>query len=308
MDTAIAPKTVIDCYSFLDAFASCGVYDYTEGKYNGDPAVSYEQAQANQAEYLLDQAGCGQGSKLLDIGCGNGRILEAAKGRGASAIGITISPEQAMKNNAKGLETVLLNYKDIPESWDGRFDCIIANGSIEHFVQIEDVLAGRQSKIYSEMFAVMDRILKPNGRAVTTVIHLRLSVDPREVARGPGAFRRGTALFHSAQLTRDLGGWYPAKDELIGCVRPYFRLVRREDGTDDYRRTSEDWMRAWKRIILTNPRSWIIFAGKLIRHPRHTIGFLDDLLVSKSWATQFWDWQGQGTPTYLFRDTWEKLS
>src|SRR5687768_4694155 len=78
--------TVVDCYSVFDHFfPALGFTDLTDGMYDGDPARPYEAAQARQAEVLLDRAGVGPGTRLLDIGCGYGRVLRAAEARGATA-------------------------------------------------------------------------------------------------------------------------------------------------------------------------------------------------------------------------------
>jgi cyclopropane fatty-acyl-phospholipid synthase-like methyltransferase len=43
-----------------------------------------------EANYLLDEIKCYEGSHILDIGCGNGALLESARERGATGIGVTI--------------------------------------------------------------------------------------------------------------------------------------------------------------------------------------------------------------------------
>ena len=79
---SLSAGTTVDCYEFLDRmFRQAGVLDYTEGFYNGDSTLSYEQAQHNQICYLLDQIECRKGSRILDVGCGNGTLL----GRGTAA-------------------------------------------------------------------------------------------------------------------------------------------------------------------------------------------------------------------------------
>src|SRR5687768_245046 len=89
------PKTVVDCYSFFDkVFPNCGLIDYTEGIYHGDRHTPFDVAQQNQIDYVLDEVACGPGTRLMELGCGYGRLLESADRRGALAIGITISPEQ----------------------------------------------------------------------------------------------------------------------------------------------------------------------------------------------------------------------
>ena len=94
----VAPA-VQTCYSLLDIAPLCGVTDFTDGKYvdERNDRAAYLAAQFNQAEYLLDQVRCRAGTRLLDVGCGYGRILEQAAARGAAAIGITISPQQVAR-------------------------------------------------------------------------------------------------------------------------------------------------------------------------------------------------------------------
>ncbi|HEY3395913.1 MAG TPA: hypothetical protein VGK58_24635, partial [Lacipirellulaceae bacterium] len=68
--------TVRICYDLLDVAPLCGVTDLTDGKYldERNDRSAYLAAQERQAEYLLDQALCEHGTRLLDIGCGYGRI------------------------------------------------------------------------------------------------------------------------------------------------------------------------------------------------------------------------------------------
>jgi cyclopropane fatty-acyl-phospholipid synthase-like methyltransferase len=218
-----------------------------------------------------------------------------------------VAPDEARKNNARGLKTLLMDYKDMPHEYDSRFDGIIANGSMEHFVQFDEALAGKQDQIYSEMFSIMSRILKPKGRVATTVIHFRLHFDAKEIKEGAGTFKRDDLNFLGSRLMYAGSAWYPTGEQLIECSKPYFRNVRREDGTEDYRRTSEEWIRMWKKGALTNPKAWLILVSRFIRNPIWTVRSFDNMVISQFWTAQFRDWHGQGVPTTLFRDTWEKI-
>src|SRR4030095_16517967 len=85
-------RTVIECYDFLDRFLpECGIWDLTDGLYHGDPGTPHEQAQQEQVEWLLDQVHCQRGLRLLEIGCGNGRLLRAGGGGGAEGRGGHVS-------------------------------------------------------------------------------------------------------------------------------------------------------------------------------------------------------------------------
>src|SRR6478609_7111671 len=84
-------RTVVECYDFLDRFLpECGIWDLTDGLYRGEPGTPHEQAQQRQVEWLLDQVQCRRGSRILEIGCGNGRLLQTAGERGADAIGVNV--------------------------------------------------------------------------------------------------------------------------------------------------------------------------------------------------------------------------
>ena len=191
-------QTVINCYDFLDALTSCGITDFTDGKYYGNPKLPYLEAQENQAEWLLDQINCQKGSRILDIGCGNGRILQTAEDRGAEAVGITISDNQVIRCLDQGLDARTLNYRNIPAYWDDSFDGIIANGSIEHFVQVQDAIECNQNGIHEEMFGICYRVLRPKGRFATTIIHFNdgFELDPNEIIKGTRAFNRGEWSIH----------------------------------------------------------------------------------------------------------------
>ena len=152
----VAP-TVTSCYDVLSLCPRLGIDDFTDGKYlpgeSGRTREEYLAAQARQAEYLLDQIHCGPGTRILDVGCGYGRILKAARARGAEAVGITISREQVERNRAAGLEVYQCNYRDIftSDAYDycvGAYDGIVANGSLEHFLQAVHAGAGRADLRY----------------------------------------------------------------------------------------------------------------------------------------------------------------
>ncbi len=249
---SVTERRVVAVYSVLDTImTSSGFDDLTEGIYEGDPHRSYEEAQARKAEVLLDRARCGAGSRLLDIGCGYGRILKAAASRGASATGITVCSKQARRGVGAGLDVRLQNYKALGPEWNGQFDAVIANGSLEHFAQPSDAVSGHDSEIYRQLFATVHRLLNDNGpgRFVTTAIHVPDRPDPNDWLRPPSDFSQGSPEFHFARLARAFGGWYPAPGQLEACARGYFSLVDEEDGTEDYRVTSEAWLTGVRQCL-----------------------------------------------------------
>jgi cyclopropane-fatty-acyl-phospholipid synthase len=177
---ATTAPTVMACYSVFDHFfPALGFTDLTDGCYEGDPDRGYELAQARQTEVLLDRAGVAASGRLLDIGCGYGRLLKAVQARGAKGWGLTVSPEQVKRNTAAGLNVKLQNYKHLGPEWDGQFDAVIANGSLEHFAQAEDAAAGRDDAVYAT--CSRPRI----GCSTRTRPRRSSSPPPSTSARGP---------------------------------------------------------------------------------------------------------------------------
>jgi cyclopropane fatty-acyl-phospholipid synthase-like methyltransferase len=305
--------TVRTCYELLSIAPVGGVTDFTDGKYvdERNDRTAYLAAQKRQADYLLDQARCGPGTRLLDIGCGYGRILEHAAGRGADAVGITISPPQVASCRERGLNVHELNYRDTVTSPllaapDGegeiKFDAIVANGSLEHFVQVDDAAAGRSDEIYQDMFAICRQLLVDGGRFVTTAIHFRKAdqFDPNEVLRGPYVHPPRSSQYQFAILMKCFGGWYPAPGQLARCATSHFELVAEEDGTRDYHLTSEYWLRQLKRRLVCDPRVWWAYAKQLRQRPGEAWEMLRLLVWDQSWAWQF----RPPAPLSMLRQTW----
>jgi cyclopropane fatty-acyl-phospholipid synthase-like methyltransferase len=304
--TAPAVRT---CYDLLSICPIGGITDFTDGKYvdERNDRAAYLAAQRRQAEYLLDQARCNSGTRLLDIGCGYGRILQHAAERGAKPVGITISPPQVADCRARGLSVFELNYRNIfgkgaNDSWEHSFDAIVANGSLEHFVQVSDAAAGRTDQIYEEMFQICRRLVVDGGRFVTTAIHFRIAdqFEPNDVLRGPYVYPIRSPEYHFAILMKCFGGWYPAPSQLERCATGHFELIEEEDGTHDYYLTSEYWLRRLKRGIAFDPRVWWALARLLRHHREEAYEMLRLQIWDQSWAWQF----RPPAPLQLLRQTW----
>lgn len=100
-----------------------------------------------QVNNLLDKY-AKRGSKVLDVGCGYGRISEYLHNNGR--IVTAIDMEQEMVDTVKkfGIESYLMNAMDIKFN-DNKFDVVITDGLLEHFENDEDI-----KKIIREEFRV----------------------------------------------------------------------------------------------------------------------------------------------------------
>jgi len=299
------------CYDFLDAlFSLAGIEDYTEGIYRV-PSTSYEQAQRTQLNFLLDQIQCQKGSRILDIGCGAGTLLEEAEKRGARAIGITVSPAQVERCRKKGLDVRFSDYQNLREEWNGRFDGIVANGSIEHFVQPQEAIEGRQDFIYQRLFRICHRLLDPRSpsrRFATTTIHFRgKRINPSIALHNPLSLPYSSDEFYYAWLAQSFGGYYPVAGQLEKCAKPWFALEYENDGTYDYYLTSKEWMRRMYATLINPtkmPFVWKEIARWVFHHPRQiTIGLLG-VLIFQSWI---WQFKTKSPPMMLLRQTWHAI-
>jgi len=302
-------KTVVRCYDFFDEFfLACGLEDLTEGIYFGDPGISFVEAQHNQAEYLLDQACCGERSQVLDIGCGYGRVLEHVRSRGGQGKGISLSAPQVRRCVGRGLDVSLLDYRKIGEDWFGQFDSIIANGSMEHFVHPADVLCGHGDAIYRNFFYLCHRLLRQgcSGRLVTTVIHFgEHAVDAGDAIRHPLVCKVGSPAYHISLIVRGFGGFFPTEGQLERCARPFFSVEDVQDGTQDYHFTSEQGLQVVRAAAFSLRRGtamWLRFLRLLLRRPVYALTMYWCLMLAESWN---WQFRGEIPPMRLLRHTWK---
>lgn len=288
--------------------SAAGIEELSEGIYDGEE-LSYEEAQLRKHDLLLDEAQCIEGSRILDIGSGAGALLRRAAERGAHCTGITLSSRQADVCRRKGIDIRILDYRNMGDEWTGRFDCIIANGSPEHFVRPQDVIDGRDDDVYREMFKICHRLLDPTSlsrRFITTMMHFNeFHPSPEKVIRHPFNFRWGSDDFHAAMVENTLGGWLAVDGQLERCASDLFALEQEVERTDDYRRTSEEWLRRWKKIAfsLKGFKAYMKLAPHCFRHPGHL--FLTWMLVvSESWQ---WQFRGNPPPFKLMHHTWQAV-
>ena len=128
--------------------------------------ATLEQAQEEKLDLVCRKLGLRPGMRLLDIGCGWGSmVLHAVKNYGVTAIGVTLSEQQALYAQQRiadaGLEgqaqVRFQDYRDVPESG---FDAISSIGLTEHIGQ----------KNYPAYFKFLRSRLRPGGRLLNHTI------------------------------------------------------------------------------------------------------------------------------------------
>ena len=117
-------------------------------------ANNLNQAQEDKLDLVCRKLNLQKNQRILDIGCGWGSFVKfAAENYAVSAVGITISKEQARlaKENCKGLpiEIKLQDYREMHDV----FDHIVSLGMFEHV----------GPKNYTTYMKVVERCLKDEG-------------------------------------------------------------------------------------------------------------------------------------------------
>ena len=301
-------KSVKLCYTLMYVAETAGIRELADGEYRPHDRT-LEDGIDRQIDYLLDQVGCSQpGFRLLEIGCGYGRLLRKAKARGARAVGVNVSAEQVNYCRDQGLQVYCCTYRDLLESpeWHGQFDGVIANGSLEHWVQPEDVKVGRMNEIYKESFAIAHKVMDPDTpdtRYVTTALHVKHALNPDDLLTPWYRLPRGSNRRQFSLLHHWFSGYYPAFGQLEVCAKPFFSLEKEVDGTLGYKIASEYRMKRMRRGLYTNPKLvWGIIKA-LVRHPYTTATSLVGYFIEQAWD---WQFRGKEPPTTLLRQTWKR--
>ena len=115
--------------------------------------ATFAAATGEFADALLDAAGVGPGTKLLDLCCGTGLVAGAAAARGAIVSGLDFSP--AMLEVARAMHPASHFADGDAEAMpfpNGTFDAVVSNFGVHHVPRPERALAE------------VRRALRPGGR------------------------------------------------------------------------------------------------------------------------------------------------
>lgn len=121
-------------------------------------------AQRRKIDRLLDLAGVGPGSRVLEIGTGWGELCIRAAQRGATVRSVTLSSEQrdlarrrvAAAGLSERVQIDLLDYRHV----QGSYDAVVSVEMIEAVGE----------KYWSTYFSTIDSVLAPGGRVAIQAI------------------------------------------------------------------------------------------------------------------------------------------
>jgi len=231
-------------YSLIDRIfrLSLGeLADFSGAKYDGDFSLSLEQAQRRKHEYVAEQIGIGPGRRVLDLGCGWGPLLDFARSRGGTGVGVTLSSAQATACRRHGLDVHLRDARQVTRDTFGPFDGVASLGAFEHFCSPEEYRAGRQEEVYRGLFGRIASLLPDRGRLfLQTMVFGRNMIPPDSI--DIDAPRDSNAWYLALMGRQFPGSFLPfGAEQIIDSARPHFRLVSSTSGRLDYIETIREW-------------------------------------------------------------------
>lgn len=240
-----------------------------------DPAYTLDDAQRDKNALILRKLGLRSGQRILDVGCGWGTLaIQAARDHGVSAVGVTLSPEQAELGRKRVAEAGLsdqveIRVQDYREVEDGPYDAIASVGMAEHV----------GSEPYGEYARDLFGLLRPGGRLLNHQIASR-------PLTGAGSTRR-RPTFISAYVFPD-GELSPVGTTVARLEEAGFEVRDVESLREHYARTLRQWVanleRHWDECVrLTSPgraRVWRLYmAGSALGFELGRIGVNQVLAV-----------------------------
>jgi len=123
-----------------------------------------------------------EGGSVLDLGCGDGMLLDSLKLRGNNAEGVDISPEAIKKCKVKGHKVELFDFSDskLPHA-DNSFDYVVMLDVLEHLYNPDSLLT--EAKRVSRRFMVLS---VPNFSSLPARFQVFLGKVPENNRRGKG--------------------------------------------------------------------------------------------------------------------------
>ncbi len=203
---------------------SCGLFY--------DDETTLEQAQVNKMTWFYTEIGLTPASRVLDLGCGWGGLLNYLHSKGLKDVtSVTLSEAQydeLQLIRQLGIKSHLLSYKDFQP--DDTFDAVLSIGMFEHLASPTQARQGTAVEIYRDYFQQVWRWTRPFGRfGLQSVITLRIPRDKWALKEIGWTSRR---IFPGASS--------PRVETIISSASPYWEVTKLYSRREHYQRTASE--------------------------------------------------------------------
>lgn len=248
----MAVKQDIDfTYTTLDKIFRISIgemADFSAAMYNADFSLTLENAQCVKHEFMAHHLRIGEGSRVLDMGCGWGPFLNFAKKKGAKAIGLTLSDGQYAACKKNGFEVYIKDVRTVKPSDFGTFDSIVSVGAFEHFCSLEEYREGKQETIYRNFFETVYNLLPSGGRFFLQTMVFTDKMPAPEIM-DIHADKNSDAYILALSAKHLPGSWLPYGSEMImRNAEPYFNVINISSGRNDYIETIRIWRKKLRKF------------------------------------------------------------
>ena len=210
----------------------------TEGRYcknenNCNLNKSVKVAQKAQHNFILDKLDVKEGTRIIDLGCGYGNLLNEAKKRGAKCFGVSLSQLHIdYLKNKLNIDGIVCDFNNIPEHLNGKFDCIVSNGSLEHLAFIEEKKNNIHNQKYQDFFEKTSKLFDPkskNKKRFITCLHK----DTERVKKW-----NLWDWFNAYIIQMTYGGYYPDAPNGMTKNMKNYKIIYQYNAMRDYEITS----------------------------------------------------------------------
>jgi len=161
-------------------------------------AARYEECWADTGlfvEPLLDAAGVGAGTRLLDVACGPGLVSQAAAERAAEPVGLDVAPAMVERASARRPDLTFVEGDAHRLPFEaGSFDAVTMSFGILHLSRPETALA-EACRVLAPGGTFAFTAWVAEGNAVAEIVDSAVAAHavPVELPEGPPFYRFGDA-------------------------------------------------------------------------------------------------------------------